>query len=145
MTDIVSSQKRSQMMSGIKGRNTQPELLVRSWLHQQGFRFRLHRKDLPGTPDVVLPKYRVAIFVHGCFWHRHKGCRYATSPATRPEFWAKKFAANVDRDIKQRTTLMAAGWRVLTIWECGLRQKQDLLPVAVWIEEAVDEYAEWPF
>jgi DNA mismatch endonuclease, patch repair protein len=145
MTDIVSSQKRSEMMSGIRGRNTRPELQVRSWLHAGGFRFRLHRKDLPGSPDIVLPRHRVVIFVHGCFWHRHAGCRYATQPATRPEFWAHKFDANVQRDQRNQQALLKAGWRVLIIWECGLRQRVDLSPISVWIDEGMELLAEWPF
>lgn len=108
-------------MSRIKGRDTGPELRLRSLLHRAGFRFRLHAKDLPGKPDIVLPKYRTAIFVHGCFWHRHEGCRHATTPSTRADFWQDKFAANVNRDERNRTALEAAGWRVETIWECELR------------------------
>ena len=143
--DIVSKQKRSAMMSGIRGRHTRPELAVRAWLHAQGFRFRLHRKDLPGSPDIVLPKHRVAIFVNGCFWHRHAGCRFATTPATRAEFWAKKFEANVLRDRRNQQALLANGWRVLVIWECGLRRSENLLAISVWIEEGLEPFAEWPF
>ena len=108
-------------MSRIKGRNTNPEVRLRSLLHRAGFRFRLHAKDLPGRPDVVLPKYRTAIFVHGCFWHRHPGCRNATTPSTRPEFWQQKFQSNVIRDARNRTELEAAGWKVKTVWECELK------------------------
>lgn len=108
-------------MSRIKGRDTGPELRLRSLLHRAGFRFRLHAKDLPGKPDIVLPKYRTAIFVHGCFWHRHEGCRHATTPSTRADFWQDKFATNVNRDERNRTALEAAGWRVETIWECELK------------------------
>lgn len=108
-------------MSRIKGRNTGPELRLRSLLHRAGFRFRLHAKELPGRPDLVLPKYRTAIFVHGCFWHRHSGCRNTTMPSTRREFWQKKFDSNVSRDAHNRTELEATGWTVLTVWECELK------------------------
>lgn len=108
-------------MSRIKGRNTGPELRLRSLLHRAGFRFRLHAKDLPGKPDIVLPKYRTAIFVHGCFWHRHEGCRNATTPSTRTEFWQDKFNGNVDRDRRNTAALETAGWTVITVWECDLK------------------------
>ncbi len=113
-------------MSRIRGRDTKPELLVRSLLHRIGYRFRLHRRDLPGTPDIVLPKYQTAIFVHGCFWHRHPGCRYAYTPKSRVKFWKTKFAANVDRDAKTRRALEQAGWHVLVVWECELRDVEQL-------------------
>ena len=108
-------------MSGIQGKHTKPEIAIRRYLHANGFRFRLHRKDLPGQPDLVLSKYRVVIFVHGCFWHRHKNCFYATSPATRKDFWQLKLDKNVERDESQIAKLLCAGWRVLTIWECGIK------------------------
>lgn len=98
MTDIVSPEKRSRMMSRIKGKNSVPEMLVRKVLFAMGYRFRLHRRDLPGTPDITMPRYKIAIFVHGCFWHAHKGCKYAKIPSTRIEFWTAKLRANVDRD-----------------------------------------------
>ncbi|WXF86266.1 DNA mismatch endonuclease Vsr [Pseudomonas syringae pv. atrofaciens] len=119
--DIVDSATRSRMMSGIRGKNTRPELLVRKFLHAHGFRFRLHRKDLPGNPDIVLPKLKTCIFVHGCFWHRHPGCRYATMPKTRPEFWTEKFSKNVARDAKSILALRQLGWRTIIIWECQLK------------------------
>ncbi|MEQ4283259.1 MULTISPECIES: very short patch repair endonuclease [Pseudomonas] len=119
--DIVDSATRSRMMSGIRGKNTRPELLVRKFLHAHGFRFRLHRKDLPGNPDIVLPKLKTCIFVHGCFWHRHPGCRYATMPKTRPEFWAEKFSKNVARDAKSILALRQLGWSTIIIWECQLK------------------------
>ena len=122
MTDIVDQQTRSLMMSGIRGKNTKPELALRRALHARGFRFRLHSGKVHGRPDLVLPKHRAVVFVHGCFWHRHKGCRYATVPATRPEFWRAKFDANVARDRTVRTTLLDGGWRVATVWECALRK-----------------------
>lgn len=121
MVDIVDAQTRSRMMSTIRGKDTLPERRLRSALHARGFRFRVHRKDLPGRPDIVLPRYRAVIMVHGCFWHRHDGCRFATSPATRPEFWASKFDQNVDRDRRNEDALRAAGWRVRVVWECAIR------------------------
>lgn len=118
MADRISREHRSWNMSRIRGTNTKPELIVRSLLHRMGYRFSLHRKDLPGKPDIILPKYRTVIFVHGCFWHRHNGCRFTTTPATRPEFWRNKFAQNVARDLRDSALLRAKRWRVFTIWEC---------------------------
>jgi DNA mismatch endonuclease (patch repair protein) len=105
-------------MSRIGSKNTQPEKTVRSVLHRLGFRFRLHRRDLPGKPDVVLPRYKTAVFVQGCFWHRHEGCRDSTTPKTNTAFWLEKFRRNVERDTKVHAALVAAGWRVLIVWEC---------------------------
>ncbi|MDP3600958.1 MAG: very short patch repair endonuclease [Bosea sp. (in: a-proteobacteria)] len=130
MTDIVDQQTRSRMMSGIRGENTSPELIVRRALHARGFRFRLHSTKVQGRPDLLLPRYRAVIFVHGCFWHRHEGCRYATNPSTRREFWQSKFEANVARDCRVRGALLEDGWRVATVWECGLR-KPDLAAVSI--------------
>lgn len=121
MVDTLTSERRSWNMSRIRGRDTGPELRLRSLLHRAGFRFRLHPRNLPGRPDIVLPKHRTAIFVHGCFWHRHPGCRNATTPSTRPEFWKEKFESNVSRDARNRAELEAAGWSVLTVWECELK------------------------
>jgi DNA mismatch endonuclease (patch repair protein) len=121
MSDIVSPATRSRMMSGIQAKNTRPEMLVRRLLHSEGYRFRLHRKDLPGTPDIVLPKFKIAIFVHGCFWHSHSGCNLAKVPATRSEFWTAKLRANVTRDNAAAEKLNAIGWRVLCVWECATR------------------------
>lgn len=112
---------RSQVMSHIRGKNTKPEILVRKELHARGFRFRLHNKKLPGSPDVVLPKYGVTIMVNGCFWHGHKGCRYATKPKSNVEFWEAKIARNRHRDEVTEAHLHALGWHVITIWECELR------------------------
>jgi len=122
MTDIVSKKKRSEMMSGITSKNTLPELTVRKALHKAGYRYRLHYKALPGKPDLVMPKYKLSIFVHGCFWHRHTGCKYAYQPKTRREFWEKKFQSNVARDQKNITNLTSKGWRTLIIWECFIRK-----------------------
>jgi DNA mismatch endonuclease (patch repair protein) len=120
--DIVDRATRSRMMSGIRGKDTKPELIVRSFLHRAGLRFRLHAK-LPGKPDLVFPKYRTVVFVHGCFWHRHEDCRYATTPASNPGFWQEKFAANVRRDAKVRQQLEDLDWRVLVIWGCQLNEQ----------------------
>lgn len=122
MVDIVDRETRSRMMSGIRGSNTKPELALRRALHAAGFRFRLHDRRLPGRPDIVLPRFRAAIFVHGCFWHRHEGCRFATTPATRPDFWAAKFEDNRMRDSRALRDLAAIEWRVATIWECAIRE-----------------------
>jgi DNA mismatch endonuclease, patch repair protein len=113
-------------MAAIKGKNTKPELLVRSWLHRHGFRFRLHRKDLPGKPDIVLPKYRTVIFVHGCFWHSH-GCKNSVVPRTRREFWVEKLRANQTRDISVIRATKMLGYRPIILWECALRKDVDRL------------------
>ena len=120
MVDVVDPATRSRMMSGIRGKDTKPELLVRKYLHARGLRFRLHVKDLPGKPDVVFPKYRAVVFVHGCFWHHHAGCKYATMPSSRADFWANKLSDNVARDQYQFAALEGLGWRVLVVWECEL-------------------------
>jgi DNA mismatch endonuclease (patch repair protein) len=124
MADIVSASVRSRMMGGIKGKNTKPEIVVRSYLFAAGYRFRLHRRDLPGAPDIVMPGRRVAVFVHGCFWHRHAGCRYAKLPSTRPEFWRGKLEDNSERDARASDALLAQGWRVLVVWECAVRDER---------------------
>jgi DNA mismatch endonuclease (patch repair protein) len=126
MTDIVSKKVRSRMMSGIRGKNTKPEIKVRSMLHKMGYRFRLHMKDLPGKPDIVLPKYHTVVFVHGCFWHRHSGCKYAYTPKSRSDFWNEKFKKNVERDSANREGLQKAGWVVLTVWECETKNVEFL-------------------
>jgi len=120
MTDIVSRQTRSRMMAGIRGQDTFPELTVRRFLHRAGFRFRIAAARLPGKPDIVLPKHRTVVFVHGCFWHRHSRCKYATVPATRRKFWLTKFEENVARDKRVQRLLRRDGWRVLVVWECRL-------------------------
>ena len=118
MADIVDSKRRSQLMAGIRGRDTAPELAVRRIAHRMGLRFRLHRKGLPGRPDLVFPKHRLAVFVHGCFWHRHEGCPFSHIPKTRTAYWAEKFERNVARDKRNREALQCLGWRVVVIWEC---------------------------
>jgi DNA mismatch endonuclease, patch repair protein len=120
--DVVDATTRSRMMSGIRSKDTKPEMIVRRYLHSQGFRYRLHARDLPGSPDLVLPKHKAAIFVHGCFWHRHQGCRYSTTPASNAERWRQKFDGNVERDQRKTKALETAGWRVIVVWECDLRR-----------------------
>lgn len=124
MTDIVDNRRRSEMMAGIKARDTAPEIAVRCIAHELGLRFRLHRKELPGRPDLVFPKHRLAVFVHGCFWHRHEGCRYAYTPKSRVAFWTEKFAGNVARDKRNEEALHDLGWKVLVIWECETRDDE---------------------
>jgi len=121
MPDVFTTKKRSEIMSHIQGCNTGPERNVRKILHKMGYRFRLHRSDLPGKPDIVLPKYRTVIMVHGCFWHRHKGCRYAYTPKSRVEFWAKKFESNMSRDRIVKKKLQSIGWHIITVWQCEIR------------------------
>jgi DNA mismatch endonuclease (patch repair protein) len=128
--DILTPEERSRMMGKIKGRNTKPEMVVRSLCHTMGLRFRLHRKDLPGSPDLVFPKYRLCLFVHGCFWHRHPGCKYAYTPKTRLDFWLPKLQRNVERDREKEEALRDLGWRVEVVWECetkDLARLQDML------------------
>ena len=108
-------------MSRVRGRDTKPEMIVRRALHAMGYRFRLHRRDLPGSPDLVLPSRSVALFVHGCFWHRHSGCRLASTPKTRTDFWLAKFQRNVARDAANEARLRELGWRVIVVWECETR------------------------
>lgn len=120
MVDVVDKVTRSRMMSGIHGKNTKPELLVRKYLHARGLRFRLHVKELQGKPDLVFPKYKTIVFVHGCFWHQHPRCKFAVVPASNVEFWKLKLDANRERDQRNKKVLKALGWSVLTIWECQL-------------------------
>ncbi|WP_424957108.1 very short patch repair endonuclease [Hyphomicrobium sp. 1Nfss2.1] len=116
--DIVAPSDRSRMMARIRGKSTKPELIVRRTAHQLGYRFRLHRKQLPGTPDLSFPRLRLAVFVNGCFWHRHPNCRYAYTPKSNIDFWTRKFSNNVQRDIRAKEQLESMGWRVAVIWEC---------------------------
>lgn len=137
MPDVVSRARRSEMMSGIRGKNTKPELMIRSALHRAGYRFRLHTKDLPGKPDLVLPKYRAVIFVNGCFWHGHD-CHLFKWPGTRKDFWRAKITRNRTIDSRAIETLQQQEWRVLTVWECTLKGKERLD-----IERIVDEITGW--
>lgn len=126
MVDSLTREKRSWNMSRIRSKDTKPEKIVRSLLHRMGYRFRLHVKDLSGKPDVVLPKYKTVIFVHGCFWHRHPKCKYAYTPKSRIEFWEKKFAENIARFKIVKKELKHLKWNVLVIWECEIKSNADL-------------------
>lgn len=125
MADNLTTQQRRYAMSQVRGQNTKPEKTVRSLLHRLGFRFRKNVKNLPGKPDIVLPKYRTAIFVNGCFWHGHENCKRATMPNTRREFWEKKISSNISRDKRSIELLQQNGWRVMTIWQCQLRNQKE--------------------
>lgn len=126
------------MMAGIRGKNTEPELLVRKALFAAGYRFRLHRKDLPGSPDVVMPGRKLAIFVHGCFWHAHPGCALVKLPSTRPAFWGAKLARNRSRDVDAIADLQGQGWRVLVVWECFIRRNKDVQLLATLLRDRVE-------
>lgn len=137
MADVVDKLTRSRMMSGIRGKNTKPERVIRSVLHSAGFRYRVHVSDLPGKPDLVFPKYKAVILVHGCFWHRHAGCWWNTNPASNSEFWNVKFAQNVQRDAQNIADLEDLGWRVAVVWECALRlpkKEQIASVIGAWLE-----------
>ncbi len=121
MTDVHDKKTRSYNMSRIRAKNTKPELLVRKFLHAQGFRYSLYNKKLPGKPDIVLPKYKTIIFIHGCFWHGHKDCKYFVVPKTRTQWWLKKIAANKANDEKAVKALKKDGWKIITVWECNLK------------------------
>jgi DNA mismatch endonuclease (patch repair protein) len=126
MVDRLSTERRSWLMAQVKGRNTLPEMIVRRMAHSLGYRFRLHRRELPGSPDLVFPRRKAVIFVHGCFWHRHGGCRKATSPKSREDFWNEKFERNVARDKRVKSELERMGWKVLVVWECETRDAEKL-------------------
>ncbi len=144
MADIVPAHIRSRMMSGIRGKDTQPELLVRRALHATGFRYRLHERTLPGKPDMVFPKYSAVVFIHGCFWHGHD-CHLFRIPSTRTEFWQAKISGNVARDVRAMTRLRETGWRVGTVWECALKGREKLpvddvaATLAVWLRGETPE------
>lgn len=127
MADRISPEKRSWNMSQIRAKNTKPEIVVRSLLHRLGFRYRLHVRSLPGCPDIVLRRWRTIILVHGCFWHRHFGCKLAYTPKTRKKFWRTKFQGNVDRDRKTEQLLREAGWKLITVWECEANDTEGLI------------------
>ena len=123
----MESEVRSRNMAAIKSKNTKPEIKVRQLLHSMGYRFRLHMKDLPGNPDIVLKKYKTVIYVNGCFWHRHPNCKYASTPKTRTSFWSQKFQSNVERDNKNYIKIKNLGWKYIVVWECELKNKSDLV------------------
>lgn len=149
MADIVDRETRSRMMSGIRGSDTKPELMLRKALHARGLRYRLHDKNLPGRPDLVFPRYNAVVFVHGCFWHRHSGCRFATSPSTRADFWNNKFRQNVFRDQCNQSALKSQGWRVGIVWECATRRPKDnegaAEKVATWLPQLDKFELIWPW
>ncbi|MEO1039651.1 MAG: DNA mismatch endonuclease Vsr [Pseudomonadota bacterium] len=126
MVDRLTPERRSRLMSRVRSKDTSPELRVRRIAHALGYRFRLHRRDLPGKPDLVFPRLKKTVFVHGCFWHRHPGCRKATMPKSRTEFWQEKFDRNVARDERALEELKVLGWRVLVIWECETKSDDAL-------------------
>lgn len=137
MTDTVDRRTRSRIMKAVPRRNTHPELIVRRALHRLGFRFRVTDHRLPGSPDIKLSRFRAVVFVHGCFWHRHKGCRFATMPASNRAWWTEKFTRNVSRDAEKARALIDAGWRVMVVWECALRD------AGVERDRVIAELAEW--
>lgn len=147
MVDTISTRKRSLLMASIKSKNTKPELILRSALHHTGFRFRLRNKKLPGNPDLVLPKYNVAIFVHGCFWHQHEYCKISHIPKSRTVYWTEKFKKNTKRDQKALYELKLLGWRTAWIWECSLSNQKNIKSttqeLATWIKFD-SEYLEIP-
>ncbi|MBU1364884.1 MAG: very short patch repair endonuclease [Gammaproteobacteria bacterium] len=147
MTDVVTPAVRSRMMSGIRGKDTRPEMAVRRFLHRAGLRFRLHDRSLPGAPDLVFPRHGAVVFVHGCYWHRHEGCKYASTPASNVEFWQRKFAGNVRRDRDTVHMLIKSGWRVFILWECAFRYPEFDVMLA-WLPDAIrlgsEELTEWP-
>jgi len=144
MADVHDKETRSYNMSRIKGKDTKPEILVRKYLFAHGFRYRLHDKNLPGKPDIIFPKYKTVIFINGCFWHGHKGCRYFILPATRTEWWLQKIKGTQRRDKEAEITLNVRGWKVITVWECELKEgKKDMtLANLVW---EVTQYPRFDF
>lgn len=148
MTDVFSKGKRSEVMASIRSVDTSPELTLRRQLFALGFRYRLHVKNVPGRPDIVLPKYRVAILVHGCFWHRHSNCRLAAEPKSNIDFWNTKFESNLRRDQRVKKDLSESGWRTCVVWECSIRRRplaeDQLLRLAKWIKQGQEQYVEFP-
>lgn len=139
MADVLTAKQRRFCMSRIKSKDTKPEIMVRKFLFSHGFRYRVNRKDLPGRPDIVLPKYKTVIFINGCFWHGHPGCKYATMPETNKEFWTKKINSNMERDISNVNELIKSGWRVITIWQCQLKSKNKDKTLSTLLSELKNE------
>lgn len=127
MSDVFSNEKRSWIMGRVRGRDTKPEILVRSFIHRMGYRFRVHRRDLPGNPDIILPRHGKVVFVHGCFWHGHEGCPRSKRPTSNEKFWNRKLNSNIERDSRFQEELRQMGWKVLVIWECETRSSEVLL------------------
>lgn len=123
MADNLSKETRSYNMSRIRSKNTRPEMLVRKFLHSEGYRYRLHVKDLPGKPDIILPKYKAVIFIHGCFWHSHQNCKYSVTPKSNLAYWIPKLERNITKDAENETKLLQMGWNIIKIWECALKPK----------------------
>ena len=136
--DVYGPEKRGKVMAAVRSKNTKPEMIVRSGLHMLGYRFRVHRKDLPGSPDLILKKYRTAIFVHGCFWHRHALCQRQRVPKQNAEYWEEKFAANVRRDTAVRDQLIVLGWNVIVVWECAINRTSYR-----WLEQLSNTLQHW--
>ena len=136
MVDIVDKETRSRMMAAIRGNNTKPEMALRKALHARGFRYRLHGKGINGKPDLVLRKFNIVIFVHGCFWHQHSGCRYSSIPSSNRDFWLNKLNSNVAREQAVVKELLESGWRIATVWECSLKTQND-------VDISVEKLAEW--
>lgn len=134
VADIVDKATRSRMMSGIRGKDTKPERELRRALHRRGLRYRLHARDLPGRPDIVLPRFRAVLLVHGCFWHRHERCSFATTPSSNVAFWMSKFSGTMDRDKRNVRSLLERGWRVGVVWECAIRSSDGAEVVATGIQ-----------
>lgn len=141
MADVHSKETRSYNMSRIKSKDTKPEMLVRKFLHAQGFRYRLHVKDLPGKPDIVLPKYKTVIFIHGCFWHGHEHCKYYVIPKTRTEWWVNKINRNIENDVKAIAALKKEGWKVITLWECELKKTNFAASLSKLIRRIMNGYS----
>ena len=133
--DILSKQARSRVMSGIRSKNTKPEILIRSALHRSGLRFRLHKRDMPGCPDIVLKKHKALIFVHGCFWHQHKGCKRAAMPKSNQDYWRLKLLGNIERFKKNQAVLKRMGWRIFVFWECEAKNPTNILVLLKKIKE----------
>ena len=136
MVDTVDKETRSRMMAAIRGKDTKPEMVLRKALHTRGFRYRLHGKDIFGKPDLVLRKFNTVVFVHGCFWHQHSGCRYSSIPSSNRDFWLNKLNSNVARDQAVVNKLLESGWRIATVWECSLKTQND-------VDISVEKLAEW--
>ena len=143
MTPTKPSAQKSRMMSQVRTQGTAPELAIRSTLHAAGFRFRLHRKNLPGKPDIVLPKYNIVIFVHGCFWHHHEGCLKSKLPLTRKEFWVNKIAVNVERDKRNIAELKRLGWRIAIVWECCIKNQKNKSATVESLTRWIFSESEW--